>query len=302
MEDAGASAVVLHSLFEEEIDHESYALDFYLTEGTESFPEALSYFPDIETFPGVGPEQYLRHIKQAKEALDIPVIASLNGVSEGGWTQYASEIEAAGADALELNIYFIASSLSLNGYAVEQVYINVLKSVLEAVKIPVTVKLNPYFSATGHMAAQLAQEGASGLVLFNRFYQPDIDLELLDVVPNLILSSPSEMRLPLRWIAILHGQIDADLALTTGVHDYMGALKGVAAGANIVMMASELLRNGIGRISEVRDGMAAWLVEHEYESLQQLHGSMSQRACPAPAAFERANYVQTIGAHSPGFT
>jgi dihydroorotate dehydrogenase (fumarate) len=299
MEDAGAAAVVLHSLFEEEINAESETLDRYLNEGSESYGEALSYFPEAPMYASIGPDAYLGYLSEAKRALDIPVIASLNGVSAGGWTRYARLMQEAGADALELNVYYLPTRLDMSGAEVEQMYLDVLRDVKHHVTIPVAMKLSPYFSATAHMANQLAQAGADGLVLFNRFYQPDLDLNHLAVVPNLQLSGSAEMRLPLRWIAILYGHIAADLALTTGIHTGEDALKGIAAGAAVVMMASALLQMGVGRITAVLTEMTHWLEEHEYDSLAQLRGSLSQRNCGAPAAFERANYIQVVGSYAP---
>lgn len=301
MEDAGAAAIVLYSLFEEEINMESHTLDRYLNQGTESYAEALSYFPEAPAYRAIGPDAYLEHIYRAKQAVDIPIIASLNGVSTGGWIRYAKEMEGAGADALELNIYYLPTSLELTGAEVEQIYIDLVRDVSQSVAIPVAVKLSPYFSATANMMDQLCKAGAKGLVLFNRFYQPDLDLENLDVVPNLKLSTSDELRLPLRWIAILYGKIAADLALTTGVHNGEDALKGVAAGANVVMTTSELLMNGIGRISDMLSQMETWLFENEYESLSQLRGSLSQINVAAPAAFERANYIQVVRSFQPTF-
>jgi dihydroorotate dehydrogenase (fumarate) len=301
MEDAGAAAIVLYSLFEEEINSESHTLDRYLNQGTESFAEALSYFPEAPVYRAIGPDAYLEHIYRAKQAVNIPIIASLNGVSTGGWIRYAKEMEGAGADALELNIYYMPTSLELDGAEVEQIYIDLVRDVSQSIDIPVAVKLSPYFSATANMMDRLSQAGANGLVLFNRFYQPDLDLENLEVMPNLKLSTSDEIRLPLRWIAILYGRISADLALTTGVHNGMDALKGVAAGANVVMTTSELLMNGIGRISDILAEMEAWLMENEYESADQLRGSLSQINVAAPAAFERANYIQIVRSFQPTF-
>lgn len=300
MEDAGAAAVVLHSLFEEQITLESHTLNHYLTQGVESFAEALSYFPEASEYK-TGPVEYLEHIRRAKTALDIPVIASLNGVSTGGWITYARQIEEAGADALELNVYYIPTDPHLTGSEVEQIYLDVLRDVKTAVSIPVAMKLNPYFSALSNFARRLVDEGADGLVLFNRFYQPDLDLETLEVVPNLKLSTSTELRLPLRWIAILYGHVNANLALTTGVHTVSDALKGVAAGADIVMLASELLRNGINRLSVLEAGMNEWLTENEYDSLSQLKGSLSQINCAEPAAFERANYMRVLSSYAPDY-
>ncbi|MCO5183293.1 MAG: dihydroorotate dehydrogenase-like protein [Anaerolineae bacterium] len=301
MEDAGAAGVVLYSLFEEEINRASHTLDRYLTEGTELYAEALSYFPEAPSYRDVGPEAYLDHIRKAKSALDMPVIASLNGVSTGGWIRYARQIEEAGADALELNIYYIPTSLEISSAEVEQIYIDVLRDVKSSVSIPVALKMNPYFSAIGTMSRRLVEAGANGLVFFNRFYQPDLDLENLDVTPNLILSNSAEMRLPLRWIALLYGRIDTSLALTTGIHTSEDALKAVAAGADVAMLASELLRNGVYRIQDILGGMKDWLLQNEYESLDQLRGSLSQINVPAPAAFERANYIRLIGSYDPAY-
>ena len=301
MEDAGASAVVLYSLFEEEINQESHALDRYLSDGTESYAEALTYFPEAPAYRAIGPDAYLEHIFRAKHAVNLPIIASLNGVSTGGWVRYAREMQGAGADALELNIYYVPTSIDLPGAEVEQIYIDLIHDVRASVQIPIAVKLSPYFSATANMMHRLSEAGADGLVLFNRFYQPDLDLENLEVVPNLVLSRSDEMRLPLRWIAILYGRIKADLALTTGVHSAQDALKAVAAGANVAMMTSEILLNGIGRFGEILHEMSRWLEEREYQSLEELHGSLSQINVAAPAAFERANYIQIVRSYSPTF-
>ena len=301
LEDAGAAAVVLHSLFEEEINQESRALDRYLSDGTESFAEALTYFPEAPAYRAIGPDAYLEHIFRAKQAVDIPIIASLNGVSSGGWIRYAKEMEGAGADALELNIYYVPTRIELSSAEVEQIYIDLVHDIRASITIPIAVKLSPYFSSTANMMHRLSNAGANGLVLFNRFYQPDLDLENLEVVPNLILSQSDEMRLPLRWIAILYGRISADLALTTGVHSAQDALKAIAAGANVAMMTSEVLLNGIGRFTEILAEMKLWLEEREYISIQELHGSLSQINVAAPAAFERANYVQIVKSYAPTF-
>ncbi|MCL4803819.1 MAG: dihydroorotate dehydrogenase-like protein [Anaerolineae bacterium] len=301
LEDAGAAAVVLHSLFEEEINQESRALDRYLSDGTESFAEALTYFPEAPAYRAIGPDAYLEHIFRAKQAVDIPIIASLNGVSSGGWIRYAKEMEGAGADALELNIYYVPTRIDLSSAEVEQIYIDLVHDIRASITIPIAVKLSPYFSSTANMMHRLSNAGANGLVLFNRFYQPDLDLENLEVVPNLILSQSDEMRLPLRWIAILYGRISADLALTTGVHSAQDALKAIAAGANVAMMTSEVLLNGIGRFTEILAEMKLWLEEREYISIQELHGSLSQINVAAPAAFERANYVQIVKSYAPTF-
>lgn len=301
MEDNGAAAVVLYSLFEEQLNQESRTLDRYLTEGTQSYAEALSYFPEAPSYQAIGPDSYLEHIHRAKMAVDIPIIASLNGVSTGGWVDFAKQIEGAGADALELNVYFLPTNVDMSSAEIEQGYIDLLTDVKKAISIPVALKLSPYFSATANMMKELVNHGANGLVLFNRFYQPDIDLENLEIVPHLVLSNSNEQRLPLRWIAILYGRLDVDFALTTGVHTAEDALKAVAAGSSVVMMASELLRNGVGRIGEMLVEMSQWLEEHEYESLDVLLGSMSQINCGFPGAFERANYIEVVRSYSPTF-
>lgn len=300
MEDQGAAAIVLYSLFEEQISLESQTLNHYLTQGIESFPEALTYFPEASEYE-TGPVEYVEQIKKAKEALEIPIIASLNGVSTGGWIKYAREIEEAGADALELNVYYLATNPNLSGSEVEQIYVDILRDVKESISIPVAMKLNPYFSALSNMARRLVEAGADGLVLFNRFYQPDFDIENLEVVPHLLLSTSSELRLPLRWIAILYGRVEADLALTTGVHTVEDVLKGLMAGAQVTMMASELLRNGIGRLNDVLVDLERWLIEYEYESVKQLLGSLSQANCSEPAAFERANYMRVLSSYAPDY-
>ncbi|MGD2077591.1 MAG: dihydroorotate dehydrogenase-like protein [Chloroflexota bacterium] len=300
MEDNGASAIVLYSLFEEQITMESHTLNNYLTQGVESFPEALTYFPEASDYE-TGPEEYVEHIRQAKEALEIPIIASLNGVSTGGWVDYARNIEQAGADALELNIYYLPTDPNLSGTEVEQIYVDVLGDVKQAVDIPVAMKLSPYFSSLANVAKRLDAGGASGLSLFNRFYQPDLDIENLEVVPHLLLSTSAELRLPLRWIAILYGRIEADLALTTGIHTAEDVLKGLMAGASVTMMASELLRNGVGRLREVLIDLERWLVEYEYESVNQMQGSLSQINCAEPAAFERANYMRVLSSFAPDY-
>ena len=300
MEDAGAAAVVLYSLFEEQVTLESHTLDHYLTQGVESFAEALTYFPEAAEYHS-SPTEYLEHIRRAKASLDIPIIASLNGVSTGGWIGYAREIEQAGADALELNVYYLPTDIHLGSGEVEQIYLDILRDVKATVSIPVTMKLSPYFSAIANMAYRLAEAGADGLVLFNRFYQPDLDLENLAVVPNLQLSHSDELRLPLRWVAILYGRIQTDLALTTGIHTTTDVLKAVAAGASITMIASELMQHGINRLRLLLAGMEAWLEDHEYESLGQLHGSLSQIHCAEPAAFERANYMKVLSSYAPDY-
>lgn len=293
LEEAGISAVVMYSLFEEQIVHESQALDHYLTRGSESFAEALTYFPDLERY-NVGPESYLELIYRVKKAVGIPVIGSLNGISTGGWINYAKRIEEAGADALELNIYYVPTDPKLTGQELEQTYVQLVRDVRSQISIPLAVKLSPYFSALPNMAAQLAEAGANGLVLFNRFYQPDLDIESLEVVPNLVLSTSDELRLPLRWVAILYGRIKADLALSSGVHSATDVVKALMAGANVAMTTSELLAKGIGRATEIVTDLNNWLDEFEYTSVKQMIGSMSHRAVAEPAAFERANYMKAL--------
>jgi len=293
LEDAGIGAVVMYSLFEEQIIHESHALDYFLSHGTESFSEALTYFPDMEHY-NVGPDGYLDMIRKLKESVQVPVIASLNGISTGGWVDYACKMEQAGADALELNIYFLPTDLELEGIALEDAYVELVSSVRAQVKIPMAVKLSPYFTALPNFARKLVGAGANGLVLFNRFYQPDLDIETLEVVPDLVLSTSDELRLPLRWTAILYGRLQADLALTTGVHSVEDVVKATMAGARVSMMASELLSRGIGRVSEILADLEKWLETYEYHSIQQMLGSMSQQAVADPAAFERANYMKVL--------
>lgn len=297
LEDAGASAVVMYSLFEEQITSESFYLDDYLTYGTNCYSEALDYFPDLQNY-NVGPDDYLNLIRKAKESTEIPIIGSLNGVSSGGWIEYASLIEEAGADALELNIYFIPTNPVMTGKEVESLYVDILKDVKSTIEIPVAMKLSPYFSSTGNMAKMLVDEGANALVLFNRFYQPDFDLETLEVKPRLVLSHSPEMRLPLCWIAILYGQLLTDFAITSGIHTHEDVLKSLMAGAKVTMMASELLQNGIGRIQKVLMDMQHWMNEHEYESVRQMIGSMSRMNVAEPAAFERANYMKMLASYS----
>jgi len=293
LEDAGASAVVMYSLFEEQITHESLALDHYLSRGTETFAEARSYFPDLDHY-NIGPDAYLELLAKAKQTVSIPVIGSLNGVSAGGWLNYAKKMEQAGADALELNVYYISTDPSLTGAELEENYIDLVKSVRSQIQIPLAIKLNPNFTALPNLASRLAGAGAAGLVLFNRFIQPDLDIETLEVTPNLQLSTSSELRIPLRWTAILYGRVMADLALTGGVHTSQDVLKAMMAGAKVTMLASELLQNGIGRVAEILQGVESWMEEFEYTSIEQMQGSMSQRAVAEPAAFERANYMKAL--------
>ncbi len=293
LEDAGAPCVVMHSLFEEQIALESEQLDHYLSYFTEAFAEALNWYPTQPDYH-VGPEEYLNGLRRAKEATDIPIIGSLNGVSTGGWTAYARMIQEAGADALELNVYYIATDPRLGSADVEGMILDVVREVKGSVSIPVAVKVSPYFSAMASMAQRLVEAGADGLVLFNRFYQPDLDLENLEVVPHLVLSTSDELRLPLRWVGTLYGRVSADLAITSGVHSHMDVLKGLMAGAKVTMMTSELLQNGFGRIREIVDATSRWLGEHEYQSVAQMQGSMSQGKVEDPSAFERANYMRVL--------
>ena len=298
MEDAGASAVVLYSLFEEQLRYDRLELNQNLQQGTESFAESLTYFPDPGEYR-LGPEEYLKHIAAAKKSTHIPIIASLNGSSVGGWTEYARQIQQAGADALELNIYYIPTDMDLPGEIVEETYINILKAVKANVSIPVAVKLSPFFSNFANMARRLDQSGANGLVLFNRFYQPDIDLESLEVQPNILLSTPMAARLPLRWIALLHGRLASgtSLAATSGIHRATEVLKMLMAGADVTMLCSTLIRHGIPQIALIESDLKLWLEEHNYESVQQLKGSMSQKNCADPTAFERAQYMRAISSY-----
>lgn len=293
LEEGGASAVVLFSLFEEQIRHDNESFDFLYEQGMERFPESLSYFPEVGDYH-VGPEEYLNLVRSASQATDIPIVGSLNGVTDEGWTEYAAEIEAAGAGAIELNVFFIPADVSLTGREVEERYVRVVRRVKDAVDIPVAVKLSPFFSSTGEMARRLVEAGADGLVLFNRFYQPDFDLERLEVVPNLELSTPNEIRLPLLWIAVLHGRLEASLAATTGVHGAEEAIKYLMAGADVAMTTSALLRNGPGHAATIVRDLTSWMEKRGYESVRQMKGSMSQRKVADPAAFERANYIKVL--------
>jgi dihydroorotate dehydrogenase (fumarate) len=293
MEDAGAGAVVLHSLFQEQLEHEQRELHHHMTYGTESFAEALSYFPEPAAFH-LGPEAYLNHIRKAKEAVDIPIIASLNGSALGGWIDFARLMEEAGADALELNLYNIPTDINTTGAAVEARCLEVVAAVRKVVSIPLAVKLSPFFSNMANMARQFADAGANGLALFNRFYQPDIDLETLEVYPHVLLSTSQALRLPLRWIAILYGRIQADLAATSGVHQAEDVLKMLMAGANVTMMASALLKNGIDHFHTVERDMVRWMEDHDYESVRQMQGSMSRQNAGNPGAFERAQYMRAL--------
>ncbi|HYL82331.1 MAG TPA: dihydroorotate dehydrogenase-like protein [Candidatus Acidoferrum sp.] len=297
MEEAGAAALVMHSLFEEQLTLESNDLDRNLSYGSESFAEALTYFPDMTQY-NLGPDGYLEHLRRVKKAVGIPVLGSLNGVSTGGWIGYAKKIEEAGADGLELNVYYIPTSPEMTGAQVEQLYLDLVRDVRASVRIPVAVKLGPFFSAMAHMARRLDQAGANALVLFNRFYQPDFDLEKLEVVPNLRLSTSDELRLRLRWAAILYGRLRCDLAITGGIHTAEDVVKAMMAGAKVAMTTSSLLMHGVEHLKTLRSGLASWMEEHEYESVRQMQGSMSQKSVAEPAAFERANYMKVLRSYA----
>jgi len=293
LEEAGAAAVVMYSLFEEQITHESHELDHYLERGTHSYAESLNYFPDLDDY-NLGPEPYLEHLHRIKRAVSIPVIGSLNGVSTGGWVEYAHKIEQAGADALELNIYYLSTDINLSAAELEQRYVDLVRDIRARVRLPLAIKLSPFFTSLPHMAKRLVKAGANGLVLFNRFYQPDFDLDEMKVVPDLELSTSYDLRLPLRWIAILYGRVAADFALTSGVHTAHDVLKAMMAGSSVAMMASELLAHGLGRLPHIITDIERWMEENEYESIAQMKGCMSQRAVAEPSAFERANYMKTL--------
>ncbi len=293
LEDAGAAAIVMYSLFEEQIAHEAAELDHYLNYGTESYAEALTYFPEPKEY-NLGPDEYVELLHKAKQALAIPVIGSLNGVSVGGWIDYAKKIQQAGADAIELNVYYIPTDPELTGAEVEDRYLEVLHAVKQEITIPVAMKLSPFFSSMAHVAKRLDMAGANGLVLFNRFYQPDIDLETLEVVPGVVLSTPMAMRLPLRWIGILYGKVKASLAATSGIHTAHDVIKMLMVGADVTMMCSALLKNGPQHIARVLGDVRQWMLEHEYVSVSQMKGSMSQKSIADPAAFERANYMKAL--------
>ena len=293
LEDAGASAIVLYSLFEEQLRQESLELDYHLAAGTESFAESLTYFPTRSEFR-TGPEAYLCHIEKAKNAVRIPIIASLNGATLGGWTRYARAMEDAGADAIECNIYSLAADMDVTGLEVEQRYVDIVREIKAAVRIPVAVKLSPFFSNLAHMAKWLVDSGANGLVLFNRFYQPDIDLQELEIRPNVLLSTPQDLRLPLTWIGILYGRLRASLAATSGIHSAEDVIKLLMVGADVTMLCSVLLRNGTSYLPVIEQGLREWMQEREYESVDQMRGSMSQIRCSEPGAFERAQYMRAV--------
>ncbi|HYO88366.1 MAG TPA: dihydroorotate dehydrogenase-like protein [Candidatus Limnocylindrales bacterium] len=297
-EDAGVGAVVLFSLFEEQIRQEREAMLHYLEINANSNPEALTYIPEPEEFHA-RPNEYLDLIRKAKEAVDIPIIASINGASLGGWTTFARQMEQAGADAIELNIYAIPTETDKTGTEVESVEVDIVRAVKNSLTVPVAVKLSPYYSNFAHMAKQMEGAGADALVLFNRFYQPDIDLETLEIKPNVLLSTSQNLRLPLTWIGILYGKLALDLAGTSGVHTPADVLKMLMVGANAVMTTAALLKHGIGYAAELVDGMTAWLEEHEYESVNQMRGSLSMMHAEDPTAFERAQYMRALNTYRP---
>jgi dihydroorotate dehydrogenase (fumarate) len=296
MEDCGASAVVLHSLFEEQINIETNELDRFLWDGSDLGAESTTIFPDLGQY-NIGPDAYLEHIRQAKQSVSIPVIASLNGVSRGGWVSYAREMQQAGADAIELNVYFIPAEPAATSDDIERLYLDLVAEIRQTVTIPVAVKVGPYFSAFANMAQRLEAAGANGIVLFNRFYQPDFDLEALEVKPIVTLSNSSELLLRLHWTAMLHGHLHADIAITGGVHTAEDVVKSMMAGAKVTMLASALLQNGIGYLRPLRNQLEAWLERREYESIEQMQGSMSQKNVPNPKAFQRSNYMKVLSSY-----
>lgn len=296
LESAGVAAVIMHSLFEEQILQESLKLHEDLERGTYSYAESLQYFPTYGQY-SIGPETYLDTLRKIKKSVNIPVFGSLNGFTTGGWIEYAQKIQDAGADALELNIYYLATDPDLTSSELEERYIRLVQDIRKNVSIPLAVKLSPFVSALPNFARRLAEAGADGLVLFNRFYQPDFDLEELEVVPNLVLSNSHEMRLPLRWIAILYGRVPAEFAMTGGVHTGEDVIKAMMAGASVTTIASEFLQRGPERVAGILQEISAWMEEHEYSSILQMKGSMSQQAVADPAAFERANYMKVLSSY-----
>lgn len=298
LEQAGASAIVLYSLFEEQLLIEEYEMKKALTQGTDSFPEALTYFPKLSSY-GLGPDRYLKHIADAKKAVKVPVIASLNGATPGGWTSYAKKMAEAGADALELNLYGVPTDPMKSGAAVEEEQVEVFKAVKSSVKIPVAVKLSPFYSNLANFAKRLSDAGADGLVLFNRFYQPDLDIEEREVVAKALLSTSMSLRLPLRWTAILHGKVKSSLAATSGIHQGEDVLKAVMAGSDVTMVCSTLLKNGVEHLRKIEEDTERWMTDHEFESITQMKGSLSQEKCPNPSAFERAQYIETLKSFKP---
>jgi dihydroorotate dehydrogenase (fumarate) len=297
MEAQGVSAVVMYSLFEEQIIHESHELDHYLSRGTYSYAEAVTYLPDLGRY-SVGPDSYIEHVRRLKEATNIPIIGSINGVSSGGWIEYAEKIEQAGADAVELNIYYLPTDPEITSTELEDNYVQLVRDVCAKVNIPVAVKLSPFFTSLPNLARRIVAAGASGLVLFNRFYQPDFDLENLEVVPNLELSRSQELRLPLRWIALMYGNVQADFALTTGVHTHLDMLKGLMAGASVTMAASALLRNGVPYAARLLGDFHQWMEINEYESVMQMKGSLSAKALSKSQPLERANYMKELNSYT----
>ncbi|MFN2303182.1 MAG: dihydroorotate dehydrogenase-like protein [Anaerolineales bacterium] len=293
MEDAGISAIVMYSLFEEQITHDSLAFNYFMDRGTDRFAESLDYVPDLDRY-NVGPDEYLEQIRKNKEAIDIPVIASLNGVSNSGWIEYAQKMADAGADALELNTYYIPTDSTIACKQVEDNYTELVKAVCSNVTIPVAVKLSPFFTALPHLIHRLVGAGADGMVLFNRFIQPDLDIETLEVDTTLHLSTSAELLLPLRWMALLYGRIDADLALTSGVHTGLDIIKAIMAGATVAMVASEFVANGVERAQNMLAEMENWMAAYEYDSVEKMRGNMSQKHVENPAAFERANYMKAL--------
>lgn len=294
LEASGIAAIVMYSLFEEQIIHESLELDHYLSRSANFSAEASSYLPDSGEY-SLLPERYLDHIRKVKQAVRIPVIGSLNGVSKGGWIRYARLIQDAGADALELNLYYLPIDAALTSQEIEAAQVELVAAVKSSISIPLAVKLSPFYTSLPNFVQRLAGAGADGIVLFNRFYQPDLDIEELAIAHTLELSAPAEMRLPLRWISILQSTVRSDFALTSGVRSHEGVLKAMMAGARVVMLASELLQNGIPRVAELLSEITAWMTEHEYASIQQMQGSLSQKSVTEPAAFERANYMKVLG-------
>jgi dihydroorotate dehydrogenase (fumarate) len=293
LDEAGVGAIVMFSLFEEQILHESLELDHYLTRGTNSFSEALTYLPDTGLY-AMGPGKYLDHLAAVKKAVSVPVIGSLNGVSRGGWSRYARYMQESGADAIELNLYYVPTDPDLTAQELEDAYIDLVAEVKTSITIPLAIKLSPFLTSIPNFARRLTDAGANGLILFNRFYQPDFDLENLEVIHNVNLSHSDEMKLPLRWVSILYGKVNADLALTSGIHAAEDVIKAMMAGARVTMIASELLKYGYKRVPEILGDMKAWMESHEYVSIKQMQGSMSQQAVKEPAAFERANYMKVL--------
>ncbi len=295
-EKSGVAAVVLHSLFEEQLEIEQEELNRFLLQGTESYAEALTYFPEIKDFK-FAPDEYIELIKEVKADSEIPIIGSLNGVSDGGWVKYAQKIEEADADALELNIYHIPTDTSVTSSKIEENYYNLVKSIKQKIKIPLAVKLSPYFTSTPNVLNNIEKSGADAFVIFNRFYQPDIDIKNLEITPNLVLSTSEELRLRLRWAAIMYGKIKSDIAITGGVHTGTDVIKSIMAGAKVSMMTSALIKNGIEHIEKVLSETTEWLSKNDYESIKSIQGIMSQRNVLEPSAYERANYMKTLGSY-----